>query len=165
MKRYIVSFTANTPICIHRLPALEDTTEPKIFCTELHFPNEEIVIQIYDNIVQYKSFTGRNGLRIDVALDSPDLISSVDKAGGYAGAMLSFLVLCTSAYAPIVRFDFAYEITPGTNRHEYIRDFYLEDIHSLIQRKAKLHIYGEIFKAATEHEDRMQGIATKGGMA
>lgn len=162
MKRYLVSFTTNTPICIHRLPALEDTKEPKIFCTELHFTNEEIVMQIYDNVVQYESFTGRSGLRIDVALDSLDIISSVDKAGGYADAMLSFLVLCTSSYAHVVRFDFAYEITPGIDKHEYMRDFYLEDIQPLIQRKAESNIYGEIFKAAADHEDRMQGITTKG---
>ena len=162
MKRYLVSFTANTPICIHRLPTLEDTKEPKIFCNELHFTDEEMVIEIYDNIVQYKSFTGRNGLRIDVALDSPDIISSVGKAGAYADAMLSFLVLATSSYAAVVKFDFVYEITPGVDKHEYMRDFYLEDIQPLIQRRVSPNIYGEIFNAAADHEDRMQSIATKG---
>lgn len=162
MNRYLVSFTTNTPICIHRLPALEDTKEPKIFCTELRFTNEEIVIRIYDNVVQYKSFTGRNGLRIEVALDSLDIMSSVDKAGAYADAMLGFLVLATSSYAPVVKFDFAYEITPGVDKHEYMRDFYLEDIQPLIQRRVSSDIYGEIFKAAADHEDRMQGITTKG---
>jgi hypothetical protein len=161
MKRYLVSFTTNTPICIHRLPALEGSKDPKIFNNELQFTNQKILIQIYDNVVQYKSFTGRRGLRIDVALDSPDIISSVDKAGGYADAMLSFLVLCTSVYAPVVRFDFAYEITPGIDKHEYMRDFYLEDIQPLIQRKARASIYGEIFNASADHEDRVQGIATK----
>jgi len=162
MKRYIVSFTTNTSICIRHLPALKDTKEPKIFSTELHFTNQEIVIQIYDNVAQYNSFTGRDGLRIDVALDSAAIISSVDKAGGYADAMLSFLVLCTSSYAPVVKFDFAYEITPGIDKHEYMRDFYLEDIQFLIQRKAEPNIYGEIFNAAAEHEDRMQHITTRG---
>jgi hypothetical protein len=162
MKRYLVSFTTNTPICIRSLPALEDTKEPKIFCTELHSTNEEIVIQIYDNVVKYDSFMGRNGLRIEVALDSPDIVSSVDKAGGYADAMLSFLVLCTSSYAPVVKFDFAYEITPGVDKHKYMRDFYLEDIQPLIHRRAKPNIYGEIFRAAADHENRMQGITTKG---
>jgi hypothetical protein len=77
MKRYLVSFTANGPICIHRLPSLEDTKEPRILRNELHFTDEEMVIEIYDNIVHYKSFTGRNGLRLDVALDSLDIMSSV----------------------------------------------------------------------------------------
>jgi ferredoxin len=161
MKRYLVSFTANTPICIHRLPTLEDTKEPKIFRNELHFTDEEMVIEIYDNIVQYKSFTGRNGLRIDVALDSPDIVSSVDKAGAYADAMLSFLVLATSSYATVVKFDFAYEITPRVDKHEYMRDFYLEDIQPLIQRRVSPNIYGEIFKAAADHEDRIQRLTTK----
>lgn len=162
MKRYLVSFTTNTPICIRSLPSLEDTKEPRIFSTALHFPNEEIAIQIYDNVVQYKSFAGRNGLRIDVALDSPDIISSVDTAGGYADAMLSFLVLCTSSYAPVVRFDFAYEIAPGIDKHEYMRDFYIiEDIHSLVQKKARPNIYGEIFNAVAALADRMQRLTTK----
>jgi hypothetical protein len=162
MKRYLVSFTANTPICIRCLPALEDTKGPKIFRSELHFTDEEMVIQIYDNVVQYKSFTGRNGLRIDVALDSLDIMSSVGKAGAYADAMLSFLVLSTSSYAAVVKFDFAYESTPGLDKYEFIRDFYLEDIQPLIQRRVSPDIYGEIFKAAADHEDRMQSIATKG---
>ncbi len=161
MKRYLVSFTANTPICIHRLPTLEATEESKIFRNELHFTNEEMVIQIYDNVVQYKSFTGRNGLRIDVALDSLDIMSSVGKAGAYADGMLSFLVLATSSYATVVKFDFAYEITPGVDKHEYMRDFYLEDIQPLIQRKVSPNIYREIFKAVAGHEDGMQGITTK----
>jgi ferredoxin len=161
MKRYLVSFTASTPICIRRLPALEDTKGPKIFCSELHFTDEEMVIQIYDNVVQYRSFTGRNGLRIDVALDSLDIVSSVGKAGAYADAMLSFLVLATSSYAAVVKFDFAYEITPGLDKREYMRDFYLEDIQPLIQRQASPNIYGEIFEAAADHEDKMRSIATK----
>jgi len=161
MKRYLISFIANTPICIRRLPALEDTKEPKIFYTELHFTDEEMVIQIYDNVVQYKSFTGRNGLRIDVALDSLGIMSSVGKAGAYADTMLSFLVLATSSYAAVVKFDFAYEITPGLDKHEYMREFYLEDIQPLIQRKVSPNIYREIFKAVAGHKDRMQGITTK----
>ena len=162
MKRYLVSFTANTPICIHRLPTLEGTEEPKIFRNELHFIDEEMIIEIYDNIVQRELSTGRNGLRIDVALDSLDIMSSVDKAGAYADAMLSFLVLATSSYAAVVKFDFAYEITPRVDKHEYMRDFYLEDIGPLIRRRVSPSVYGEIFKAAADHEDRIQRLTTKG---
>jgi hypothetical protein len=121
-----------------------------------------MVIEIYDNIVHYKSFTGRNGLRLDVALDSLDIMSSVDKAGAYADAMLSFLVLATSSYATVVKFDFAYEISPGVAKHQYMRDFYLEDIQPLIQRRVSLDIYGEIFRATADHEDRIRSTTTKG---
>jgi hypothetical protein len=88
-------------------------------------------------------------------------MSSVGKAGAYADGMLSFLVLAASSYAAVVKFDFAYEITPGEDKHEYMRDFYLEDIQPLIQREVSPNIYREIFEAVAGHKDRMQGITTK----
>lgn len=155
MGRYLVSFTTDTPISIHDYRFAESSKQPKIFRNEFQYPDHLIVVETFDNVAQNESTTSRKGLRIDVALDSTDISSSIDKAGGYADAVVSFLVLCTSCYAHVVKFDFVYEITPGIDKREYLRDFYLEEVQSLIRREAEPDIFGPIFNAASQHEDKM----------
>jgi len=161
MGRYVVSFTTDTPISIHEFPSVEDSEQPKILRNEFIYTDQQIVVETYDNIVKHEASTSRKGLRIDVALDSADIVSSIGKAGGYADAIVSFLALCTLCHAPAVQFDCAYEITPAMEKREYLKDFYLEELGSLLQRKVEPSIFAQIFEAASNHEEKLTQVKTK----
>jgi len=153
MKTYLASFTCDTPVSIRDYPFLGTSQKPKILRNEFIYTDLRVIVQTYDNIVKFDSITTRRGLRVDVTLDSTDIDSSIEKAGSYADAVVSFLVLSTSCFAPVVRFDFVYEVTARIGKREYLRDFYLEQLRPLIHRKVEPSIFGQIFKAVSQYED------------
>jgi hypothetical protein len=60
----------------------------------------------------------------------------------------------------VVKFDFAYEVTPGIGKHEYLRDFYVQELRPLVQRKAAPSIFGQIFDAASQYEERTAQVSS-----